>query len=63
MKIVWYNAKKSFLEKNCMTELKIRYNRSNKAGLVENYYISKYQIYPQVDHSYVGDSEYCLIKK
>ena len=25
MKIV-YNAKKSFLEKNCMTELKIRYN-------------------------------------
>lgn len=26
MKIVWYNAKKSFLEKNCMTELKIRYN-------------------------------------
>lgn len=26
MKIVWYNAKKSFLEKNCMTELKLRYN-------------------------------------
>ena len=44
-------------------KLKIRYNRSNKAGLVENYYISKYQIYPQVDHSSVGDSEYCLIKK
>ena len=44
-------------------KLKIRYNRSNKAGLVENYYISKYQIYPQVDHPSVGDSEYCLIKK
>lgn len=26
MKIVWYNTKKSFLEKNCMTELKLRYN-------------------------------------
>ena len=26
MKIVWYNTKKYFLEKNCMTELKLRYN-------------------------------------
>lgn len=45
MKIVWYNTKKSFLEKNCMTELKIRYNPYEQK--------TEYEIYSKEKESWI----------
>ena len=45
MKIVWYNTKKYFLEKNCMTELKIRYNPYEQK--------TEYEIYSKEKESWI----------